>query len=56
MSRIGLKVINVPESVTVTKNGDNITVKGSQLLLVLLLIKKQEKRMLVAKLSHMFGN
>ena len=28
MSRIGLKVINVPESVTVTKNGDNITVKG----------------------------
>lgn len=28
MSRIGLKIINVPESVTVTKNGDNITVKG----------------------------
>ena len=28
MSRIGLKVINVPESVTVTKNGNEITVKG----------------------------
>ena len=28
MSRIGLKVINVPEGVTVTKNGDDITVKG----------------------------
>ena len=25
MSRIGLKVINVPESVTVTKNGNEIT-------------------------------
>ena len=28
MSRIGLKVIEVPEKVTVTKNGDDITVKG----------------------------
>ena len=28
MIRIGLKVINVPESVTVTKNGNEITVKG----------------------------
>jgi large subunit ribosomal protein L6 len=28
MSRIGLKVINVPKSVTVTKNGNEITVKG----------------------------
>lgn len=28
MSRIGLKVIKVPESVTVTKNGNEITVKG----------------------------
>lgn len=28
MSRIGLKTIEVPDSVTVTKNGDNITVKG----------------------------
>lgn len=28
MSRIGLKTIEVPESVTVTKDGDNITVKG----------------------------
>ena len=28
MSRIGLKTIEVPDSVTVTKEGDNITVKG----------------------------
>jgi large subunit ribosomal protein L6 len=28
MSRIGLKVIQVPDKVTVTKKGDNITVKG----------------------------
>lgn len=28
MSRIGLKVIKVPENVTVTKNGNEITVKG----------------------------
>ncbi len=28
MSRIGLKVINVPDQVTVTKKGDDITVKG----------------------------
>lgn len=28
MSRIGLKVIEVPEKVTVAKNGDDITVKG----------------------------
>lgn len=28
MSRIGLKAIKVPEGVTVTKNGDEITVKG----------------------------
>lgn len=28
MSRIGFKVINVPDSVTVTKKGDDITVKG----------------------------
>ena len=28
MSRIGLKTIEVPDSVTVTKNGDDITVKG----------------------------
>lgn len=28
MSRIGLKAIKVPESVTVTKNGNEITVKG----------------------------
>ncbi|MCT6891692.1 MAG: 50S ribosomal protein L6, partial [Lactobacillus sp.] len=27
MSRIGLKTIEVPDSVTVTKDGDNITVK-----------------------------
>lgn len=28
MSRIGYKVIKVPAGVTVTKDGDNITVKG----------------------------
>lgn len=28
MSRIGFKVINVPDNVTVTKKGDDITVKG----------------------------
>lgn len=28
MSRIGFKTIEVPDSVTVTKKGDNITVKG----------------------------
>ncbi|MFC6169672.1 50S ribosomal protein L6 [Loigolactobacillus jiayinensis] len=28
MSRIGYKVINVPEKVTVTKTGDSVTVKG----------------------------
>jgi large subunit ribosomal protein L6 len=28
MSRIGLKTIDVPDSVTVTKKGDDITVKG----------------------------
>ncbi|MFS7182141.1 50S ribosomal protein L6, partial [Serratia proteamaculans] len=28
MSRIGLKVIEVPAGVTVTKDGENITVKG----------------------------
>ena len=28
MSRIGLKVIEVPDNVTVTKNGNDITVKG----------------------------
>lgn len=28
MSRIGYKVINIPAGVTVTKNGDDITVKG----------------------------
>ncbi len=30
MSRIGLKTIEVPDSVTVTKEGDNITVKGQR--------------------------
>ena len=29
MSRIGLKTIEVPDSVTVTKNGDDITVKNA---------------------------
>lgn len=57
MSRIGLKVIEVPEKVTVTKNGDDITVKGPKGELTryfdprITLNKKMEKFILVVQMK-----